>query len=163
MIMNIIKFNSYSRDYNWLSNFFQQENLITLNIYNMKINFHSVESSFQALKLLHLNEFKSEKELIALFRHFSTLSNGLAKKSGNNLNLNRVAWGNNNLEYMEELIYRKFQDPILKNKLLSTQGSELIEFNTGSNFWGVNSGMQGHNHLGKIIMKIREHLFHVKQ
>lgn len=154
----IIKFNSYSKDFNWLSNFYQKENMLKISIFNKVIKFHSVESAFQSLKLFHLNEIKTEHELLILFRKFSTLSNGLAKKEGNSLNLNRVSWGKDNISYMEELIFRKFQNEDLKNKLISTKGYELVEFNTGSEFWGVNLNMQGHNNLGKIIMRLRDAL-----
>ena len=39
--------------------------------------------------------------------------------------------------------------------MLNTKEAMLIEYNTGSNYWGVNSKMIGENHLGRIIMSVR--------
>ena len=54
--MEIIKFNSFSNNYNWLSNFYKQHNLIELKIFNVSIFFNSIEPAFQSLKLFHLEE-----------------------------------------------------------------------------------------------------------
>ncbi len=153
--MEIIKFNSFSNNYNWLSNFYKQHNLIELKIFNVSIFFNSIEPAFQSLKLFHLEENKNELELITLFNFFSTLQNGDAKKEGNKLNINLKSWEDKKLFYMEELIKRKFKNQNLKEKLLNTKEAMLIEYNTGSNYWGVNSKMIGENHLGRIIMSVR--------
>lgn len=155
--MGKILFNSYNPDYNWLSNFYQQEHLIKFYIFGkFEIEFKSVEAAFQSLKLFHLNETRDQNSLLNSFIYFSTLSNGYAKKEGNKLNLNVNDWNNLSLSYMKELIERKFNNENLKRKLLETIGHELVEYNTGSTFWGVNSKMEGQNNLGKIIMKVRE-------
>ncbi len=153
--MEIIKFNSFSNNYNWLSNFYKQNNLIELKIFNVSIFFNSIEPAFQSLKLFHLEENKNELELITLFKFFSTLQNGDAKKEGNKLNINLKSWEDKKLFYMEELIKRKFKNQNLKEKLLNTKEAMLVEYNTGSNYWGVNSKMIGENHLGRIIMSVR--------
>lgn len=57
---------------------------------------------------------------------------------------------------MKELIMIKFQNPLLKEKLLNTGDALLIEGNTWRDYyWGECKG-KGENHLGKILMEVRE-------
>ena len=60
---------------------------------------------------------------------------------------------------MHDIVYAKFsQNPILRQKLINTQDMILIENNTWNDtFWGVCNGV-GENHLGKILMEVREEL-----
>ena len=60
---------------------------------------------------------------------------------------------------MESLVREKFSQNLdLKNLLLTTNDTELVEANTwGDTFWGRCNGV-GKNHLGLILMKIREEL-----
>lgn len=68
------------------------------------------------------------------------------------------------LEAMESILRSKFSVPELKEKLLSTGNAELIEGNYWhDNFWGSCQescakcfSKEKHNHLGKILMKIRQ-------
>lgn len=71
----------------------------------------------------------------------------------------RVDWDDVKLDIMEEIVRCKFaQNPHLADKLLATADLEIIEGNTwGDTFWGVCNG-KGENHLGKILMKIRDEL-----
>ena len=153
--MNEIKFNSYSKDYNWLSNFYEQNSLLYLTILKNKIPFSSVEAAFQSLKLLYLLEKIPAVDLISYFKAFSRLSKSNAKKSGNKLLIDIKKWENDRLLNMEELVLRKFQNPSLKAKLIATGNDKLIEFNTGSKFWGVDQFSNGENHLGIILEKVR--------
>ena len=62
---------------------------------------------------------------------------------------------------MYKLVLIKFTtNPDLMNKLISTGSEELIEGNTwGDTFWGYDFNKRyGHNHLGKILMKVRQSL-----
>ena len=61
------------------------------------------------------------------------------------------------LKIMEEVVLAKFNaHEDLARKLIETSPSELIEGNTwGDTFWGQCRGT-GHNHLGKILMKVRQ-------
>lgn len=66
------------------------------------------------------------------------------------------------LRVMEYGLRHKFSDknPNLKQKLVDTGDMMLVEYNTWNDiFWGVGlkSGI-GSNHLGKLIMKIREEI-----
>jgi len=65
---------------------------------------------------------------------------------------------------MEALLFRKFggQEPFLTRALIATGDAELIEGNTwDDHFWGVCNGI-GENHLGKLLMKVRDQLFEEK-
>lgn len=84
-------------------------------------------------------------------------SPGEAKRLGRKATL-RLDWEKVKLTIMEDLLRQKFAWKELKEKLLSTGDEELVEGNTWSDtFWGVCNG-KGENHLGKLLMKIREEL-----
>lgn len=52
----------------------------------------------------------------------------------------------------------KMSEPKLRSQLLSTGTAELVEGNWWNDrYWGVCNG-RGENHLGKILMRIREEL-----
>ena len=64
------------------------------------------------------------------------------------------------LQLMERLLLKKFDDnhPQLQQMLLATGEEELVEGNYwGDVYWGVCNGV-GENHLGKLLMKIRDQL-----
>ena len=60
---------------------------------------------------------------------------------------------------MAEIVRAKFmQNPSLKLKLAATEDVHLEEGNAwGDTYWGVCDGI-GENHLGKILMCLRESL-----
>ena len=59
---------------------------------------------------------------------------------------------------MEMLLRQKFADPALREQLLNTKDSMLIEGNNhGDTFWGVCKG-EGQNQLGRLLMKIRQEI-----
>lgn len=71
----------------------------------------------------------------------------------------RPDWDQIKLIVMEQLLIRKFSNYDLAHKLILTEEKELIEANSwGDTFWGVCNGV-GHNHLGKLLMKIRDGFF----
>jgi ribA/ribD-fused uncharacterized protein len=78
------------------------------------------------------------------------------KKTSNKV---REDWNDVRLGIMEDLVRQKFtNDASLAQKLLATENEELVEINSwGDVYWGVCNG-KGENHLGKILMKIREEL-----
>ncbi len=66
---------------------------------------------------------------------------------------------------MEKLLFIKFggKEPLLTRALMATADAELIEGNTWDDtFWGVCNGT-GENHLGKLLMKVRESLLEEKK
>lgn len=112
--------------------------------------FHSVEAAYQACKCAKHEDFCK----------FPSLDPSRAKKLGKKVEL-REDWDSVKLEIMEQLVRQKFTGPkseMCKMILLGTGDEEIIEGNTwGDTFWGVCNGI-GENHLGKILMKIREEI-----
>lgn len=128
-------------EYFFLSNFYPVE--IKLD----GIVYPNAESAFQAQKTLDVEER----------RNFSMLKNPVqAKRLGRKVKL-RDDWEEVKLEIMTEIVSQKFlQHPHLIEMLLQTGDEELVEGNKwGDRFWGVCKG-KGENHLGKILMKIRD-------
>ena len=86
-----------------------------------------------------------------------------AKKFGHSIKL-REDWEEVKLNCMEKILRSKFErSKELKTKLLST-GSKLIEEgnNWGDKYWGKVNG-KGTNHLGLLLMKIRDELKDVEK
>ena len=73
----------------------------------------------------------------------------------------RGDWDNYKLEAMEVALREKFKQPYFKKILQSTQGSDIIENSPYDSFWGTGDeeGLgQGYNHLGRLLMKIRDEI-----
>ena len=84
----------------------------------------------------------------------------LAKKYGKMWPV-RAGWDQMKLNVMHGLVRQKFQHQELADKLRATGAAELIEGNKwGDHFWGVCRGT-GENHLGKILMSIRQEISNV--
>ena len=127
--------------YDFLSNFFPCE----IN-YN-GLFYHSTEATFQAQKTLDLR----------VRAKFVSLSASESKRFGREVEL-RPDWEDTKLKVMEDLIRIKFSNSILKERLLMTGDEELVEGNYWKDYyWGVCNG-RGLNHLGIILMKIREEI-----
>jgi ribA/ribD-fused uncharacterized protein len=132
---------SFRDEYFFLSNFYPVE--IKLD----GIVYPNAEAAFQAQKTLDDEER----------RKFSMLKNPVqAKRLGRKVKL-RDDWEEVKLDIMTEIVSQKFlQHPHLIEMLLQTGDEELVEGNKwGDRFWGVCKG-KGENHLGKILMKIRD-------
>jgi len=128
----------FEGEYRWLSNFW---------IFDPTRNL-SVEHYYQAAKTT--NEFDYN------YIMNSGLTPGRVKKFAKTITI-RDDWDSVKLIVMEELTKMKYmQNKELQNKLRETRGSYIIETNYwGDIFWGVCDGV-GENHLGKIIMKVRD-------
>lgn len=112
------------------------------------LEYPSVEHAYQAAKTLNVYE----RDRIRKCRF-----PGLAKAAGKSVTL-RYDWDSVRLSTMEHLVRQKFSAQPLRQQLFETGDAELIEGNTwGDTFWGVFNG-EGENHLGKILMKVREEL-----
>lgn len=132
----------FTGQYKFLSNFFACE------VEYEGIAYPSSEHAFQAAKTLDRNE------RIKIARASSP---GMAKTLGRHVSLRRD-WEETKDSIMEEILRIKFSNPELKDKLLKTGDSSLVEGNTwGDIYWGV-CGNKGKNKLGKLLMKVRESL-----
>ncbi len=82
---------------------------------------------------------------------------GQAKYRGRSVQM-REDWEEVKIDVMTDVVRTKFQDPTLRQWLDATGDFELVEGNNwGDTFWGVdNQTGEGENHLGKILMQIRE-------
>lgn len=134
--------NEFRGKYYFLSNFFEAP--VTWD----GITYTNNEAAFQSAKVLD----KSIRE------KFSTLDPSSAKRKGRNVKL-RHDWEKVKYDIMYEICLAKFsQNEELKTKLLSTGDKHLEEGNTwGDKIWGTVNG-KGQNHLGKILMRVREEL-----
>lgn len=131
--------NKFSGKYRFLSNFYPAE------VHYEGDYYPTVEHAFQAAKTLDLRERR---------RIAGCGSPGDAKKLGRRVSL-REDWDDIKIRIMKKLLSRKFTDPELRKKLLSTKDADLIEGNTwGDVFWGQCGG-KGRNELGKLLMYIR--------
>ena len=128
----------FSGEYRWLSNF------SPVKIKFEDIIYPSVENAYQAAKTLSV----SDREKI------SKVSASNAKRLGRLVKI-RNDWDTIKLAVMENLLREKFSNHIYKKLLLSTRNAILIEGNYWNDtFWGICNN-KGQNHLGKLIMKIR--------
>lgn len=131
---------NFKNEYAFLSNFYP------CFIEYEGLRFPSVEHAFQAAKCKHAYD---------MIQFTVIPTPGQAKKIGRLVDI-RDDWESVKLDVMTELVEQKFSRPDLKSKIISTAGSDLIEGNTwGDTFWGVCRGV-GCNHLGKILMKVRD-------
>jgi len=68
----------------------------------------------------------------------------------------REDWDDVKLEFMEEILYLKFiQNSALKARLLEIKGLIEEKNSWGDTFWGICDSV-GENHLGRLLMKIRD-------
>lgn len=133
---------SFRGPYSFLSNFYESD------IIYDGIRYNSAEVAFQAQKTLSLSERKAISQLTPL----------KAKKAGKRVAL-REDWEDVKLDIMYRICRAKFtQNEDMRQLLISTYSEELIEENDwGDTFWGTVDG-HGENHLGKILMRIRDEL-----
>jgi len=135
--------NLFRDRYAFLSNFFPCRVVID------GIFYPSAEHAYQSQKTLD----RSKRFSIAALRTAAE-----AKKVGRLLVDIREDWNLVKLNEMERIIIFKFKAPCVRKMLLSTDDEDLIEGNYwGDKFWGIClKTNEGENHLGKILMKVRE-------
>lgn len=132
----------FTDKYKFLSNFY------LVNIEYKGHIFPSVEHAYQATKF-NLSRWYIFTD--------PNLSPGKAKRLGKECQLTNN-WLSKRIELMEQLLRLKFSNPELMVMLLATGNQPLVEGNNwGDTFWGKCNG-KGRNHLGRLLMKIREDL-----
>lgn len=140
---------SFRDEYAFLSNFYPSQIVLD------GILFPTVEHAYQSYKTLDMEKRKLISQIVTPRK---------AKRYGRTIDL-RPDWEAVKLNVMNRLLRRKFRIPELKMKLLSTIGSDLVEGNTwGDMYWGCvwqtlpEEKWIGENHLGKLLMQIREEI-----
>lgn len=134
----------FKEEYRWLSNFLPCKISLRGRI------FYSVEHAYMSEK----NNSDSWKDLCA-----SHIPAGEIKKLSKEIKL-RPDWEEVKLLVMEHCLRQKFNQAPYSDKLKGTGDIHIQEGNYWNDtFWGVclrtNEGL---NHLGKLIMKIREEI-----
>lgn len=135
---------SFSGPYRFLSNFYEFRWPI---VCEHRFRYYTVENAYQAAKSMYHNDRKDIKDLSA----------AKAKIAGNNLRNIRPDWEQVKRAIMLELSLQKYiHNEDCREWLLDTGNAELIEGNHwGDTYWGVCNG-RGENHLGKLLMQVRE-------
>lgn len=132
----------FREEYEFLSNFYP------VSMTFEDIDFYSAEAAYQAQKCAE----KEER------RRFSRMCADEAKRQGRKAAC-RQDWEQTKVPVMEAVVKAKFdQNPLLARRLLETGEKPLIEGNFwGDRFWGVDHRTgEGENHLGKILMALRQ-------
>jgi hypothetical protein len=139
--------NKFDGKYRFLSNFYPAPTRIGMYIYP------TVENAYQACKCDDPDDFEQ----------FLTLTPGQAKRAGRRVRLS-PEFESRKLDLMYSLVRSKFVNEELAQMLLDTGEEELVEGNTWHDcFWGscnciLCNGKEKHNHLGRILMRVREEL-----
>jgi N-glycosidase YbiA len=111
------------------------------------LEYRTVEHAYQAAKTLD----GAERDHV---RSASTPAE--AKARGQQVTV-RPDWNDIKIDVMRALLRQKFAAGPLRDRLLATRPSALIEGNTWDDrFWGVCDG-EGENWLGRLLMEIRDH------
>lgn len=133
---------SFRGKYYFLSNFYLAP--VTYNGFTYSNN----EAAFQAQKTVDIRE-----RMI-----FATLDPSAAKRRGRVVDI-RPDWDSVKIEIMKDIVRAKFTtNTELGEQLLATGDEVLVEGNTWNDkFWGVCNG-HGLNHLGIILMEVRDEL-----
>lgn len=131
-------------EYYFLSNFFPCK--VTIE----GITFQNSEAAFQAYKCP------------SRVKEFVNLSASDAKHLGRQVDL-RPDWEVIKLEVMYQVLCAKFKgNKLLGSWLIQTGDAILVEGNTwGDRFWGVCGG-KGKNHLGVLLMQVRDEIIREK-
>lgn len=134
-------------DYRFLSNFYP----VTISYDGLY--YPSVEHAFQAAKT---NSVEDKLKIC------NAESPGIAKRMGRMVEL-RPDWEQVKIPIMTELVRIKFRNPGLRAMLIRTGLNELCEGNWWHDeFWGVDCVTgNGQNHLGKILMMVRDEIMGV--
>jgi len=110
-----------------------------------------------------LKVFKMSKQRKLVSYHVNLVINKKTNKTKVNAAIEqyknirpRSDWQEVKIDVMREALYAKFtQNPKLKQLLLSTLDSEIIEASPYDYFWGEGKEKTGRNMLGTLLMELR--------
>ena len=158
MIDIITMIDKFEGRYRFLSNFYPCK------IEHQGITYPSVENFYVAMKVNDQQLINGIYYTPGDFREMIARITNPAevKKLGSKVKL-RTGWDEKKLEVMNWAVRQKFKDETLAELLLSTGDQELIEGTWWHDkFWGIcictKCANKGENHLGKILMTVREEI-----
>ena len=138
----------------YINNWFSNMTLMDSPYIHEGISYNTSENFYQAMKLpahhverrKHLSEMNpyDSKSAFRIYPHFFTV---------------RASWNSQEkLRVMREILDWKFQIGTSWHKKLMETTDDIVEYNNwGDTFWGVTiHNNEGSNHLGKILMDIRD-------
>jgi len=142
--------NNFRGKYGFLSNFYPAE--ITID----SITYPTSEHAFQAMKVMDRGIQMAISKAPEPEDARRMGSKRYMEKHGIKI---REDWDDIRVLIMRGIVYLKFyKHPSLFKQLIETGNEELVEGNWWNDtFWGVCNGI-GENHLGKILMEVRENL-----
>ena len=148
-----IMIDSFEGRYAFLSNFYPCK------IEYQGIKYPSVEHYYVAMKVNNQQLIDGKYYTPADYREMVSRipTAGQVKRLGRKATL-RKDWDIVKFKVMNFAVREKFKDTDLANLLLMTGNEELIEGNYWNDvIWGICNG-KGENHLGKILMAVRDEL-----
>lgn len=139
---NIIK--EFRGPTRWLSNFHSCE------IEYGGFIFPSTEHAYQAAKCYNQED---------MFKFLNPKMTAAEAKKLGMIVLLRPDWEEIKLDIMYQVNYYKFRNHKDLTEMLLATGDKILQEgnNWGDTYWGICNG-KGYNHLGKILMKIREEI-----
>jgi ribA/ribD-fused uncharacterized protein len=140
---------SFNGPHHFLSNFYESPMEVQFDDASPFLSVPTLEHAFQALKAEKVEYF----DWIC-----SSPTPHIAKARGRRVRM-RGDWDNLRLLVMKNLLLEKFaRGSELGERLVNTGGAVLVEGNNwGDRFWGTVGG-SGQNHLGRLLMEVREEL-----
>jgi len=133
----------------FLSNFYRLNTSIEDTFKDEVIYYPTVEHAYQAMKSLDL---EVRKKIAGCKRPRD------AKRMGRKIRI-RKDWEEIKLNVMLDLLREKFSDHGFAELLLRTNNKYLFEVNDhGDRYWGVDIFLEGENHLGQLLMQVRDEL-----
>lgn len=167
MTQDIIKFwkaNQRLTPNGWLSNFHHQSFQAPSRIKGETATFQYSEQYFMYLKALVFRQPSTADHILA----HPELSPNDFKKIGRNLP-NYDKYGQTWEEYKDKVMYKvlyyKFKNPVLRQKLVDTKDAFLVEASPYDRYWGAGVGADdihsdlkfpGQNKLGELLMNLRK-------
>lgn len=132
---------SFRGEYRFLSNFYPRK------FYYQGRIWRTAEHVYQASKAADISDYLRISKL---------RTPGEAKRAGQRVEL-RKDWERTKRRVMLGALRAKFRDAELAERLRGTGDAELIEGNSwGDTYWGQSPIGYGFNHLGRLLMQVRE-------
>lgn len=127
------------------------------------VTFEFSEQYFMYLKALHFKEPDTAKYILdnPMLRPIDYKHLG---RKLPNYDVYGPSWESSRVKVMAKVVYYKFRNPELKDMLLKTGDSYLVEASPYDSYWGAGMSadkiykvedIKGSNNLGKLIMAVR--------